>query len=49
MLSTKLICATAKYPHQAARGIGVAVRALLAVSPNDHLVLFQDMALVDGF
>jgi hypothetical protein len=37
-----------KYPHEEARGIDVAVRALLAASPDDHLVLAQGMALFEG-
>jgi hypothetical protein len=37
-----------KYPHEEARGIDVAVRALLAASPDDHQVLAQGMALVEG-
>jgi len=28
-----------KYPHEEARGIDVAIRALLAASPDDHQVL----------
>jgi hypothetical protein len=37
-----------KYSHEEARGIDVAVRALLAASPDDHLVLAQGMALIEG-
>jgi hypothetical protein len=37
-----------KYPHEEARGIDVAVRALLAASPDDHQVLAQGMAMVEG-
>ena len=37
-----------KYPHEEARGIDLAVRALLAASPDDHQVLAQGMALFDG-
>src|SRR5215470_1985747 len=37
-----------KYPHEEARGIDVAVRALLAASPDDHQVLAQGMALFEG-
>ena len=37
-----------KYPHEEARGIDVAVRALLAASADDHQVLAQGMALVEG-
>jgi hypothetical protein len=37
-----------KYPHEEARGIDVAVRALLAASPDDHQVLAQGMALMEG-
>jgi hypothetical protein len=37
-----------KYPHAEARGIDVAVRALLAASPDDHHVLAQGMAIVQG-
>jgi hypothetical protein len=37
-----------KYPHEEARGIDVAIRALLAASPDDHVVLAQGMALVEG-
>jgi hypothetical protein len=37
-----------KYPHEEARGIDVAIRALLAASPDDHQVLAQGMALVEG-
>ena len=37
-----------KYPHEEARGIDVAVRALLAASSDDHQVLAQGMALFEG-
>ncbi len=37
-----------KYPHEEARGIDVAIRALLAVSPDDHQVLAQGLALCEG-
>jgi hypothetical protein len=37
-----------KFPHEEARGIDVAVRALLAASPDDHQVLTQGMALFEG-
>ena len=37
-----------KYPHEEARGIDVAIRALLAASPDDHQVLAHGMALVEG-
>ncbi len=37
-----------KYPHEEARGIDVAIRALLAASPDDHHVLGQGMALFEG-
>jgi hypothetical protein len=37
-----------KYPHEEARGIDVAMRALLAASPDDHQVLAQGMALFEG-
>jgi hypothetical protein len=37
-----------KYAHEEARGIDVAVRALLAASPDDHQVLAQGMALFEG-
>jgi len=37
-----------KYPHDEARGIDVAVRALLAASSDDHHVLAQGMALFEG-
>jgi hypothetical protein len=37
-----------KYPHEEARGIDVAVRALLAASTDDHQVLAQGMALFEG-
>ena len=37
-----------KFPHEEARGIDVAIRALLAASPDDHQVLAQGMALFEG-
>jgi hypothetical protein len=37
-----------KFPHEEARGIDVAVRALLAASPDDMQVLAQGMALFEG-
>jgi len=37
-----------KYSHEEARGIDVAVRALLAASTDDHHVLAQGMALFEG-
>jgi hypothetical protein len=37
-----------KYPREEARGIDVAVRALLAASTDDHQVLAQGMTLFDG-
>jgi hypothetical protein len=37
-----------KYPHEEARGIDVAIRALLAASPDDHHVLAQGMSLFEG-
>jgi hypothetical protein len=37
-----------KYVHEEARGIDVAVRALLAASPDDHQVLAQGMAMFEG-
>lgn len=37
-----------KYPHEEARGIDVAVRALLAALPDDHQVLAQGMSLFEG-
>jgi hypothetical protein len=37
-----------KYPHEEARGIDVAIRALLAASADDHQVLAQGMALCEG-
>ena len=37
-----------KFPHEEARGIDVAVRALLAVSDDDHHVLAQGLALFEG-
>src|SRR5919197_1400220 len=37
-----------KYPHDEARGIDVAIRALLAASADDHQVLAQGMAILEG-
>jgi hypothetical protein len=37
-----------KYPREEARGIDVAIRALLAASPDDHQVLTQGMAMFEG-
>jgi hypothetical protein len=37
-----------KFPHEEARGIDVAIRALLAASPDDHQVLAQGMAMFEG-
>jgi hypothetical protein len=37
-----------KYPHEEARGIDVAIRALLAASPDDDQVLGQGMSLFEG-
>ncbi len=37
-----------KYPHEEARGIDVAIRALLAASPDDHQVLAHGMTLFEG-
>ncbi|HYE91685.1 MAG TPA: chromate resistance protein ChrB domain-containing protein [Terriglobales bacterium] len=37
-----------KYAHEEARGIDVAIRALLAASPDDQQVLAQGMALFEG-
>jgi hypothetical protein len=37
-----------KYPHEEARGIDVAIRALLAASPDDQQVLAQGRALFEG-
>ena len=37
-----------KYPHEEARGIDVAIRALLAALPDDHQVLAQGMSLFEG-
>ena len=37
-----------KFPHEEARGIDVAVRALLAASPDDAQVLAQGMAIFEG-
>ncbi len=37
-----------KYPHEAARGIDVAIRGFLAASPDDHGVLDHGLALFEG-
>ena len=37
-----------KYPHEEARGIDTAIRALLAASPDDHQVLAHGTALFEG-
>jgi hypothetical protein len=37
-----------KYAHEEARGIDVAIRALLAASPDDQQVLAQGMTLFEG-
>jgi hypothetical protein len=37
-----------KYPHEEARGIDLAIRALLAASPDDQQVLAQGMTLCEG-
>jgi hypothetical protein len=37
-----------KYPHEEARGIDVAIRALLAALPDDHQVLAHGTALFEG-
>ncbi len=37
-----------KFPHEEARGIDVAIRALLAASPDDQQVLTQGMAMFEG-
>ena len=37
-----------KVPHEEARGIDGAIRALLAALPDDHQVLAQGMALFEG-
>ena len=37
-----------KYPHEEARGIDVAIRALLAASPDDHQVLANGMTMFEG-
>ena len=37
-----------KYPHEEARGIDVAIRALLAASPDDHQVLGHGTTLFEG-
>ena len=37
-----------KYPHEEARGIDVAIRALLAAATDDQQVLAQGMTLFEG-
>jgi hypothetical protein len=37
-----------KYPHEEARGLDLAIRALLAASADDHQVLAQGMTLCEG-
>jgi hypothetical protein len=37
-----------KYPHEEARGIDVAIRAVLAASPDDHQVLAHGLTLFEG-
>jgi hypothetical protein len=37
-----------KYPHEEARGLDLAIRALLAASPDDHQVLAQGITLCEG-
>jgi len=37
-----------KYPHEEARGIDVAIRALLAATADDHQVLAQGLTLFEG-
>jgi hypothetical protein len=37
-----------KYPHEEARGIDAAIRALLSASPDDHRVLEHGMTLFEG-
>ena len=37
-----------KFPHEEARGIDVAIRALLAAASDDHQVLAQGMTLFEG-
>ncbi len=37
-----------KYPHEEARGIDVAIRALLAASADDHQVLAHGVTLFEG-
>ena len=37
-----------KYPNEEARGVDMAIRALLAASPDDHQVLAQGMSLFEG-
>lgn len=37
-----------KFPHEEARGIDLAIRALLAASPDDDVVLAQGMSIFEG-
>ena len=37
-----------KFPREEARGLDIAIRALLAASPDDHQVLAQGMTLCEG-
>jgi hypothetical protein len=37
-----------KFPHEEARGIELAIRAMLAASPDDQQVLAQGMSLFEG-
>ena len=37
-----------KYPHEEARGIDLAIRALLAALPDDHAVLQNGFTLFEG-
>lgn len=37
-----------KYPHEEARGIDAAIRALLAASPDDHQALAHGVAVFEG-
>lgn len=37
-----------KFPHEEARGIDLAIRAMLAASPDDQHVLAQGMSLFEG-
>jgi len=37
-----------KFPHEEARGIDLAIRAMLAASPDDQQVLAQGMSLFEG-